>query len=102
MVPRRPDAQRARLGRAVDLDRLAVEPDGPAVGLMHPGEDLHKGALAGTVLPDQRVDLAGPEIQRHVIKGLRGREPLRDPLQLGARRGRSGRSGRSGRKSGHR
>ena len=54
----------------VDLDRLAVEPDRPAVGLMDAGEDLDERALAGAVLADERMDLARHEVERHVVQRL--------------------------------
>ena len=80
------DPKSAGLGGTVDLRRLPVEVDRPAVGLMNAGEDLDEGALPGTVLADQRVDLAGQEIERDVVKGLRGGEAFGDPVQLDARR----------------
>ena len=63
---------------------LAVEPDRPAVGLMDAGEDLDQRALAGAVLADECVDLAGQEIERHVVESLRRGEPLGDPAKLRA------------------
>src|SRR5262249_39016274 len=49
------------------------------------GENLHERALAGTVLADECVDLAGQQLERDAVQGLRRPEPLRDVAQLGAR-----------------
>ena len=48
----------------------------PAVGLVDAGQDLDQGALARAVLADQRVDLAGPQVERHVVSACVAREPL--------------------------
>ena len=87
----------AGLGRPVDLDRLPVEPDRAAVGLVDPGEDLDQRALARPVLADEGMDLARDEVERDVVERLGRGEPLGDPAQLGARRG-----GDDGRLLGHR
>ena len=78
------DPDRPCLRRATDLDRLAVEEDRPAVGLVDPGQDLDQGALAGAVLADEGVDLAGHQVERHVGQRLGGSEALRDATELGA------------------
>ncbi len=53
------DAMRLGRERAVDLRRLAVEPDLRArIRRIGAGEDLHQRRLAGAVLPHQRVHLA--------------------------------------------
>ncbi len=80
------DAQGARLGRPVDESRRPVEEDGPGVGLVDAGKDLDERALARPVLADQRVDLAGAQVQRHVGQGRRGPEPLADTAELHAGR----------------
>jgi hypothetical protein len=41
--------------------------DGAGVGTHEPDEDVHQGALAGAVLPEQGVDLA----RRHVEVDVR-------------------------------
>ena len=56
---------------------------------MDPGEDLDERALAGAVLADERVDLAGTQVERHVVERLGRPEPLRHAGERdGARRGR--------------
>ena len=57
------DAAADRVVRAVDLDRLAVEEDLALVRHRHPVEDVHEGRLAGPVLAEQRVDLAGADVE---------------------------------------
>ncbi len=42
-------------------------------------EDAHQRRLAGAVLPEQRVHLAGPEVEVDVVVGEDARELLRDP-----------------------
>ena len=37
--------------------------DGALVGLVHAGEDLHQRRLAGAVLADQAVHLAGAQLE---------------------------------------
>ncbi len=46
------------------------------------GHDLHQGGLAGTVLADQRVDLARANGEAHVLERLDARELLRDVAHL--------------------
>ena len=53
----------------------------PLSGWWMPAEDLDQRALAGAVLADERVDLAGAQLQRHVGERLRRPEPLRDAAQ---------------------
>ena len=48
------------------------------VRLVDAGEDLDERALAGAVLADERVDLAGPQLERDVVERLGRAEPLRD------------------------
>ena len=87
------DPERAGLRRTVDRDRLPVEEDRPAVGLMDAGEDLDQRALARAVLADEGVDLARDEVERDVVERLGRRESLGDPAQLGAGRGGDGSDG---------
>ena len=48
---------------------------------MDPGEDLHQGRLAGPVLSDQRVCLAGMQFDGAVGQGMDGPEGLGDVLE---------------------
>ena len=57
---------------------LAVDDDRPRVGLVDAGEDLDQRALARAVLPDQRMDAARAQVERHAGQGLRGCELLAD------------------------
>ena len=72
------DTERPGVGGPVDLRRLAIQKDRPAVGLVDAGQDLDQRALAGAVLADQGVDLAGQEGERDVVERLGRREALRD------------------------
>ena len=51
-------------------DSSAVHRDRAGVGNGRPGRHAHQGRLAGTVLAEQRVHLAGQDLERHV--GQRG------------------------------
>ena len=53
------DAAFARLVGVGGAKLLAVDQDGAAVVADRAGQDLDEGALAGAVLAEQRVDLAG-------------------------------------------
>ena len=52
------DAGVARVGGAVEVDRLAVDQHVAGVGPVDAGQQLHERRLAGAVLADQRVHLA--------------------------------------------
>ncbi len=60
LLEHRGDAGTLGLERVVEVHRAAVELDGAAVGGVDAGQDLHQRRLAGAVLPDQPVNLAGP------------------------------------------
>ena len=62
------DARPLGVLNAGELRRRAVEPNDAVVLDVHAGEDLHQGRLAGAVLADQRVHLAGPEIEIDVAE----------------------------------
>ncbi len=64
LVDRR-DPSRPRLERAGERGRHAVDQHGALVRRVHAGEHLDQRALAGTVLAEQRMDLAGPHLERH-------------------------------------
>ena len=76
------DPQPDGLARRRDLDRLAVDEHLPLVGLVKAVEDAHQRRLACAVLPEQRVDLAAPEVEVDGIVGDDVPEALRDPAQL--------------------
>ena len=81
------DAERTGLGGAVDVLRPAVEQDRATVGRIQSGEQLHERALAGAVLPDECMHLAGQDLEGHAIEGLCGSEALRDIPKRGPRWG---------------
>ena len=77
----------ARDGRgAAEHDRLAVDQQLARLGLVHAGQDLDQRRLAGTVLAEQRVRLAGVERDRAVLESLDGAEALDRLLQHEQRR----------------
>src|SRR5690606_40379474 len=70
-------------GRRVDGDDLAVPPDLPGVRLVRTGQDLDEGGLAGAVLPEQAVHLAGTDLEVHAVEGLGAGEVLDDAGEIG-------------------
>ena len=76
------DPELAGVGRPAEDDRARrrARPM-PVSGLVDAGQDLDERALAGAVLADERVDLAGAQLQRHVGERLGRPEPLRDAAQ---------------------
>ena len=68
------DAGRHRVARTLEGDRLAVDQDLAPVGLVEPVEHVHQRALAGAVLAEQGVDLAGLDRQ---VDGVVGDEACR-------------------------
>ena len=48
------------------------------VGLVHPGEHLDQGGLAGAVLAEQAVHLAGPDLQLDAVERAYAGERLDD------------------------
>ena len=71
-----------------------VDPDLARVGGLHPGEDLHQGALAGPVLTDDGHDFAPAHGQAHALERPHAGERLgqRAGFQQGRGHGRCGRS----------
>ena len=57
-------------------DLAAVEEHPARVGPVDAGDDLDQRRLAGAVLAHQRVDLAGPEVERDVVERLDAGEGL--------------------------
>jgi hypothetical protein len=66
-------------GAPSSLDSCA---DRPRVGGEHPGNDLDEGGIAGAILPEQGVNLAGVEVGRDVVEGLDPAEGLGDPVHV--------------------
>jgi hypothetical protein len=76
------DAALDRVGRAGDLRHGAVEQDFALVGRRQPVEDVHQGRLAGAVLAEQGVDLAGPDLEVDPVVGHDTRVAFRDAAHL--------------------
>jgi hypothetical protein len=73
----------------------AVDPDRAGVLRVHAGEDLHQRRLAGAVLADERVDLAGAQVEVDAVQDVDAEEALADAAHLEQRRGRVGHAGTS-------
>ena len=86
LVDRR-DAVALRLRRVADGDVLPGQQDLAAVRLVDAGHDLDQRRLAGAVLAEEGVDLAGIERQRHVLQRLGRAESLGDVAHFEDRRG---------------
>ncbi len=77
LVDRRdPEVHRGlRVGEAY---LLPLPADGAFVGLVDPGEDLDEGRLAGAVLAEEAVHLAGADVEVHPTECDHSRETLHD------------------------
>ena len=71
-----------RIRRAGDRDGRAVEQDLALIRGRQPVKDVHEGALAGTVLAEQGVNLAGPDVEVDPVVGEDARIALRDAAHL--------------------
>ena len=54
----------------------------PLSGVAEPVEDVHERRLAGAVLAEQGVDLAGPDVEVDAVVGEHAGVALRDPAHL--------------------
>jgi len=68
-----------RVSRTMEEQVLAANGQQAAVGLVHAAEDLDQRRLAGTVLADERVHLAGVQLQRDVVESADAGEGLARP-----------------------
>src|SRR5262249_46064394 len=84
------DAELARMPRACDVHRLPAPEDLAGVRPQHAIDDLDQRALAGTVLAEERMDLARPYRQIDPVVGQAARELLDDALELKERNVRHG------------
>jgi hypothetical protein len=66
------------LGPIVD----PVQRHGARIGSVDPAQDLEEGALAGSVLADERQGLSGTERQAHPPQRLRGTEGFGDSVEF--------------------
>ena len=76
------DARGDRVARRSEFDSPAVDPDDPVLRAVEPGEDVHKGALAGPVLAEECMDLARAEVEVDVVVREHAREGLDDADRL--------------------
>jgi hypothetical protein len=97
------DPVRLRVQRVPGRELDALEADDPLVRPLEPDEGLHKGALAGAVVPADRMDLAETDVEREFPDGAHRAVRLRetDDLEEHARRCVLGRT-RAGSGCGHR
>ena len=79
--------------RAARRCGVPAQPHLPAAGLQHACQHLDQRGLARTVLPHQRMDLAGVEVELHIAQYRDTRKLLVDARELQHRRGSRGVSG---------
>ena len=84
------------IARRVESHRLSVELDLALVRAIETGQDVRQRRLAGAVLAEERVHLAGRGLEGHAVVRDDAGEPLRDARHAhgGSRRG-AGRTGAS-------
>ena len=75
------DAGLQRVEGRPQRDRNTVDHNMSGVGPVDAGHHLHARALAGTVLAEQRQDLARPHLKRDVAYGEHAAERLRDVIE---------------------
>ena len=76
LLVHRRDAELERGLGCGDLDGLAEPRDRAAVGAVHAGERLDERGLAGTVLAEHAVHLAGADVEVHAPQRVDAREAL--------------------------
>jgi len=76
------DAEGECVPRVGDVGEPAVDQDLATVGGVEAIEDRHQRRLAGAVLSQQRMDLAGTNVEVDSVVGDDRAEPLRDAPQL--------------------
>src|SRR5437763_7969673 len=89
MLVHHEDAGREGVSWGVELHRTAPDLDLAFIRTVEPGDDVGEGGLAGAVLPQQGVDLAGPGLEIDVVVGDHLGKALDDTVQA-HRRGRPG------------
>ncbi len=75
------DPEIPRGGGTCNLDRVAVPADLAFVGAHHAVDDLDQGRLARPVLAQQRMDLAGADLEADAVIGDGHREALHDAVE---------------------
>src|SRR5207248_5774081 len=81
-----PDPGVERVARDVEVDAVAVDEDLALVRPVQAGEDVGEGALAGAVLAEERVHLAGGGLEVDAVVREDAGEALRDPAHRDGRR----------------
>jgi len=76
------DAGRLGLARIGVAHVHSRDADGAVVRLDHAGKDVHQRGLAGAVLAQERVHLAGLEIEIDAAQGVHAAEALLDAVHL--------------------
>ena len=81
------DAGRLRFGRRIEVDLTTVEEDSTFVALHRAGEDVDHRALARAVLTDERVNLAGVNVEMHSAERVHAAVAFVHVLRREQRRG---------------
>ena len=71
-----------RIQGGAEVQDLAVSREFTGVGLQLAADDVHERAFARPVLTDDRVDLAGTNVQTYIFESLRSREAFGDVADL--------------------
>ena len=76
------DAERGRLARCANPDRLSIPEDLPMFRGMDPGDGLDRHRLAGPVVADQRGNLARIDLEVGAFQRPDAAEAFRDAVCL--------------------
>ena len=76
-----PDPEPVRVGHIADVHTPSVVDNLAGVGTVDAAEDLDERGFAGAVLAEQRVDLAGPQLEVHAVERHDAAEALRHAAQ---------------------
>ena len=74
-----------RLAGTMDTYFGAVKVDRTVIGSQGTGGDLNQCGLPGTVLSDERVNLASRDREGDIVESTHSRESLADPFELNNR-----------------
>jgi hypothetical protein len=76
------EVPKAALGIAASLlERHAVEPNGPGVGLEELGDHPHGGGLPGAVRPEEADHLPAIHLEGQLVHGRDAAEPFGHPVE---------------------
>ena len=76
------DAGRQRVAGGAEATGAPSQAHDPAIVGVHAGDDLHQRALAGAVLADETMDLAGGQREVDAVQRQHAAEGLADALEL--------------------